>query len=125
MSVDWYSEHPTTSGNIHDWATRGKVSTHAGGLRGRFHPTITDRRRRGTPTVQPGAAARNTQRVPTTIHQGKRRRRTGIYEKIMEGKGRWEARKEIIGWVFNGATRCIKLEEEKQGAILKEITAVL
>ena len=34
-------------------------------------------------------------------------------------------RKEILGWVFDGATQCIKLLEEKQTVILKEITAVL
>ena len=55
-------------------------------------------------TVQLGAAARNTERVPATIHHKTRRKRTGIYEKLMEGKGRWEVRKEILGWVFDGAT---------------------
>ena len=43
----------------------------------------------------------------------------------MEGEGRCEVRKEILGWVFDGATRCIELEGNKQTAILKEITDVL
>ena len=34
-------------------------------------------------------------------------------------------RKEIIGWVFDGALRYIELAEKNQTAILKEITAVL
>ena len=46
-------------------------------------------------------------------------------KKLMEGEGQWEVRKEILGWVFDGATRCIKPAEKNQMAILKEITAVL
>ena len=38
-------EHPLEDiSYIHDWSTRGKVPTHAGVLRGIFHPTDTDRR---------------------------------------------------------------------------------
>ena len=48
-----------------------------------------------------------------------------LTKKLLEGEGLWEVQKEILGWVFNGATRCIKLVEKKQAAILKEVTAVL
>ena len=75
--------------------------------------------------MQTGAVARNTQHVTAASHNGKHRRRTGVHEKLIEGEGRWEVIKEILGWVFNGATKCIKLAEKKQTTIMKEITAVL
>ena len=34
-------------------------------------------------------------------------------KKLLEGKGLWEVRKEILGWVFDGATRCIELAQKK------------
>ena len=37
----------------------------------------------------------------------------------------WEVRKEILGWIINGATRCIELSEKKQTTILKELKDVL
>ncbi|KAL7525054.1 hypothetical protein ACHAWF_002174, partial [Thalassiosira exigua] len=37
----------------------------------------------------------------------------------------WEVRKELLGWVFDGATRCIELATKKQEAILKELKNVL
>ena len=46
-------------------------------------------------------------------------------KKLMEGEGRLEVIKEILVWLFDGATRCIKLAEKKQTAILKEITVAL
>ena len=46
-------------------------------------------------------------------------------KKMMEGKGIWEARKDILGWLFDGVTRCIELAQKEQTAILKEITPVL
>ena len=45
--------------------------------------------------------------------------------KLMEGEGQWEVRNEIRSWVFYGETQCIELSENKQTAILKEITAIL
>ena len=40
-------------------------------------------------------------------------------KKLMEGEGRLEVIKEILVWLFDGATRCIELAEKKQTAILK------
>jgi len=34
-------------------------------------------------------------------------------KKLLEGKGKWDIRKEIIGWVFNGARRYIELPTAK------------
>ena len=33
-------------------------------------------------------------------------------KKLLEGEGIWETRMEILGWVFDGITRCIKLPME-------------
>ena len=30
-------------------------------------------------------------------------------KKLLEGEGTWDVRKEILGWVFDGARRCIEL----------------
>ena len=46
-------------------------------------------------------------------------------KKLKEGEGLWEVRKEILGWVMDGATRCIELAEKKQKAILAELKTVL
>ncbi|KAL7533742.1 hypothetical protein ACHAWF_007944 [Thalassiosira exigua] len=46
-------------------------------------------------------------------------------KKLKEGEGLWELRKEILGWMFDGATRCIELAAKKQEAILKELRAIL
>ena len=46
-------------------------------------------------------------------------------KKMKEGEGLWEVRKEILGWVMDGATRCIELAEKKQIAILLELKTVL
>ena len=46
-------------------------------------------------------------------------------KKLKELEGLWEVRKEILGWVFDGATRCIELSATKQKAILAELKTVL
>ncbi|KAL7540898.1 hypothetical protein ACHAWF_006815, partial [Thalassiosira exigua] len=46
-------------------------------------------------------------------------------KKLKEGEGLWEVRKEILGWMFDGATRCIELAARKQDAILKELRTIL
>ena len=46
-------------------------------------------------------------------------------KKLQEGEGLWEVRKEILGWIMDGATRCIELAEKKQHAILRELKTVL
>ena len=46
-------------------------------------------------------------------------------KKLIEGEGLWEVRKEILGWVMDGATRCIELAEKKQAAILKELKTII
>ncbi|KAL7529738.1 hypothetical protein ACHAWF_003097 [Thalassiosira exigua] len=46
-------------------------------------------------------------------------------KKLLEGGGLWAIRKEILGWMIDGATRCIELAEAKQKAILAELKTVL
>ena len=46
-------------------------------------------------------------------------------KKLLEGEGLWQVRKEILGWIMDGATRCIELSEKKQAAILQELKTVL
>jgi len=46
-------------------------------------------------------------------------------KKLMEGEGLWDVRKEILGWMMDGATRCIELSEKKQQAIQKELKTIL
>ncbi|KAL7548503.1 hypothetical protein ACHAWF_011783 [Thalassiosira exigua] len=46
-------------------------------------------------------------------------------KKLLAGEGLWEVRKEVLGWVMDGATRCIELAEKKQEAILSELRKVL
>ena len=46
-------------------------------------------------------------------------------KKLKAGEGLWEVRKEILGWMMDGATRCIELAEKKQRAISKEIHRLL
>lgn len=46
-------------------------------------------------------------------------------KKLLEREGLWEVRKEILGWMIDGATRCIELAEKKQAAILLELKTVL
>ena len=45
-----------------------------------------------------------------------------IHQKKAKNKGSWEFVKEILGWVFHGIDRCIKLPNPKI-ATLKELTA--
>ena len=46
-------------------------------------------------------------------------------KKLRKGEGVWEVRKEVLGWVMDGALRCIELAEKKQAEILREIKTVL
>jgi len=46
-------------------------------------------------------------------------------KKLAEGEGLWETRKEILGWIIDGAKRTIELTEKKQKAIQKELKDVL
>ena len=45
-------------------------------------------------------------------------------KKLLKGKGVW-ARKEILGWIIDGATMCIELSEKKQEAILEDLKQAL
>ena len=46
-------------------------------------------------------------------------------KKLLEKEGLWEVRKEVLGWVFDGATRCIELAESKQEKIMAELKAIV
>jgi hypothetical protein len=45
-------------------------------------------------------------------------------KKLQQGDGLWTARKEILGWVFDGARRCIELPQDKVDKITAEIHQV-
>ena len=45
-------------------------------------------------------------------------------KKLDEGEGLWETRKEILGWIFDGVTRCIELKSSRAAKIREEIRAV-
>ena len=45
-------------------------------------------------------------------------------KKIRQGEGTWDTRKEILGWLFDGITRCIELPEDKVIKLTKELKAV-
>ena len=46
-------------------------------------------------------------------------------KKLMEGEGLWDVRKEILGLMFDGATRCIDITKGRQDKIMKELKVVL
>ena len=46
-------------------------------------------------------------------------------KKLDDGDGQWASRKEILGWIFDGVTRCIELTTERQKTIDTEIKRVL
>jgi hypothetical protein len=45
-------------------------------------------------------------------------------KKLKQGDGLWTARKEILGWVFDGARRCIELPPDKVEKILADIRTI-
>ena len=46
-------------------------------------------------------------------------------KKILEEEGIWDVRKDILGWVFDGAKQCIELPTKKLDAITNEIKKAL
>jgi hypothetical protein len=42
-------------------------------------------------------------------------------KKLLQGDGLWTVRKEILGWVFDGAHRCIELPANKVAKLMVEI----
>lgn len=42
-------------------------------------------------------------------------------QKLMQGDGIWDVRKEILGWVFDGVRRCIELPQAKVESLLAEL----
>jgi hypothetical protein len=45
-------------------------------------------------------------------------------KKLLQGDGLWTVRKEILGWVFDGARRCIELPPDKVAKLTAEIHQV-
>ena len=43
------------------------------------------------------------------------------YNKLLEGEGEWDIRKETLGWIFDGARRCIELPPKNLESIIAEI----
>ena len=46
-------------------------------------------------------------------------------KKLYSGEGKWAVRKEVLGWMVDGATRCIKLARNKQGIIDVELQMIV
>ena len=46
-------------------------------------------------------------------------------KKLYKEEGLWQYRKEILGWLFDGASRCIKLPQDKQDKIDKILKDML
>ena len=46
-------------------------------------------------------------------------------KQLLEEEGTWDVRKEILGWVFDGAKRCIELLVKKLEAITSELRSIL
>jgi hypothetical protein len=46
-------------------------------------------------------------------------------KKLNQGDGLWKTRKELLGWVFDGARRCIELPTNKVENILDEIHKII
>ena len=44
---------------------------------------------------------------------------------LESGKGQWEVRQEVLGWMVDGATRCIKLVREKRSVIDAELHKIV
>ncbi len=45
-------------------------------------------------------------------------------KKLLKGEGLWEVRNGILGWVFDGATRCIELAGKKEKTILRGLKTI-
>ena len=46
-------------------------------------------------------------------------------ENLDSGEYQWEVRKEVLGWMVDGATRCIELARDKQSAIDAELHKIV
>jgi len=46
-------------------------------------------------------------------------------KKLLEEEGTWDVREDILGWVFDGAKRCIELPPKKLDAITMELRSIL
>ena len=46
-------------------------------------------------------------------------------KKLESGEGQWEVIKEVLGWMVDGSTRCIKLVQDKQTAIDAELQNIV
>eukprot|EP00978_Attheya_sp_CCMP212_P017621 scaffold47192_cov30-Attheya_sp.AAC.1 len=44
---------------------------------------------------------------------------------MLQGDGLWDNQKEILGWLFDGATRCIELPTDKQERMLSELASIV
>jgi len=42
-------------------------------------------------------------------------------KKLQQGDGRWNTQKELLGWLFDGTTRCISLPTDKVAKIMQSL----
>ena len=47
-----------------------------------------------------------------------------LLKKILQGEGVWHTRKEILGWLFDGVTRCVELPPDKVKKLSTELKAI-
>jgi hypothetical protein len=46
-------------------------------------------------------------------------------KKLLKGDGRWDTKKEILGYLLDGVARTIQLPQDRADALLKEVSAIL
>ena len=46
-------------------------------------------------------------------------------KKLESGKGQWAVRKEVLGWMVDGATQCIEMARDKQSVIDAELHNIM
>jgi len=46
-------------------------------------------------------------------------------KKLQQGDGIWDTRKEILGWLFDGVTRCMQLPPDKTNKITNQLKQIL
>ena len=62
---------------------------------------------------------------PSTTISGHSDGNPVLLKKLEEGDGEWDVRKEILGWMFDGARRCIELPIKKLDTIISELNLIL
>ena len=62
---------------------------------------------------------------PPTYLSGHNEKDPIFKKKLDTGEGQWAVRKEVLGWMVDGTTRCIELAQDKQSAIDADLHKVV